>query len=129
MFWQSHADKEAGGEPMTESSLPKETRSDRANAISFSLRLFEINQSFNRASISLEEFKQAISEDAFAINAFIDYEMDTSDRKYAVDLALQTTEVYNRNFPQSAKGLTTDDLFVLARNILEFMRHGATPIS
>lgn len=114
---------------MTESLLPKETRADRANAVDFSLRLFEINRPFNGASISPEEFKQAISEDAFAINAFIEYELDTSDRIHAVDLALQITEVYNRNFPQSARRIATDDLFTLARKIIEFMRHEATPIS
>lgn len=114
---------------MTESVLPEEIRSDRADAVGFSLRLFEINRPFNGAGISPEEFKQAISKDAFAINAFIEYEIDTSDRKHAVDLALQITEVYNRCFPQSARGITTDDLSALAKKIMEFMRHEATPIS
>jgi hypothetical protein len=64
-----------------------------------------------------------------AICAFIEYEMDTSDRMQAVDLALQISETYNRNFPQNIQGLTTEDLFNLAKSIMDFMRYVATPIA
>jgi hypothetical protein len=113
---------------MNENLLPKENRLNRAKSIAFALRLFEITRPSN-TSFSPEEFRKAISNDAFAINAFLEYESDSSDRVQAIELALQTTETYNRNFPGNTQGLATDGLFALARSILEFIRHEATPIA
>ncbi|MDR3333577.1 MAG: hypothetical protein LBT13_01635 [Treponema sp.] len=115
---------------MTENKefLPKENRRDRVNAIGFALRLFEINRPFNKAVASPEEFREAISKDAFAINAFTELEMDTSDRMLAVDIALRITETYNRNF-SSPHSLTTDELDGLARSVLNFMRYEGKPIT
>jgi hypothetical protein len=109
--------------------VKQEIRRDRANSVEFALRLLEINRPFANTNIAIDKFKKDVSEYAFAIVSFIGYEMDTSDRTRAIDLGLQMTETYNRNFPQKAQGLTTDALFALARNILEFMRYEATPIA
>jgi hypothetical protein len=113
---------------MNKALLSKENRLNRANSAEFALSLFEINQP-SGTSIAPEGFRQVISEDAFAINSFLEYETDTSDRMRAVDIALRITEVYNRSFPQTTRRITTDELFTLAGKILEFMRYAATPIA
>jgi hypothetical protein len=103
--------------------LPVEKRLNHSNAVDFALRLFELNR-HDKDAIDPNEFMKAISSDAIAIVAFLEIEMDTSDRTRAVELALRTIEAYNRAFPASAQTLDANGLQKLAFSIWCFMRYG-----
>jgi len=110
-----------------ERTLSVENALNRANSAEFALRLFEINRD-GKSQIAPLEFREAISRTAFAIIAFLEIEQDTTERTRAVDIALLITEAYNRNFPENRLTIDTDELFALARSVLNFMRHSAEVI-
>ena len=102
--------------------LPMENRLNRANGAEFALRLFEINGQSD-VNAGPEKFREEISRAAFSIIAFLETDLDTSERTRAVDIALRIAETYNRNFPRKRQALSDRDLFSLAHSVINFMRH------
>ena len=104
--------------------IPMERRLNRANGLEFALRLFEHNRQ-NGAKTDPMKFRDHLSHDAFAIIAFMEIDMDTTERTRAVDIALQIAETQSRNNPENRQILSPDSLFELADNVRNFIRHEA----